>query len=216
MTADAEEGTARTLATLRRFVRRSESEERCDLCSEVIRAHPRHEHLLERDRQQVACSCTPCALLFPVDAERRYLRIPKDVYRLDGFAMSEDQWDQLAIPVRMAYIQLHTTSGQPRAYYPSPAGATESLLSLDGWDELVRANPSLRRMHAGVEALLINRIGEAREHYIAPIDRCFELVGLIRINWRGLSGGTDAWQRVADYFAAMHKQSLAMEASAVA
>lgn len=216
MTAAGEGGTARTLATLRRYVRRSESEERCDLCSEVIRAHPRHEHLLERDRQQVACSCTPCALLFPVDAERRYLRIPKDVYRLDGFVMTEDQWEQLAIPVRMAYIQLHTTSGEPRAYYPSPAGATESLLSLDGWDELVRANPVLHRMHAGVEALLINRIGEACEHYIAPIDCCFELVGLIRLNWRGLSGGQEVWQRVADYFDTMSRQSLVMEASAVA
>lgn len=216
MTADSEEGTARTLATLRKYVRRSESEERCDLCSEVIRAHPRHEHLLERDRQQVACSCTPCALLFPVEAERRYLRIPRDAYRLDGFVMSEDQWEDLAIPVRMAFIQLHTTSGVPRAYYPSPAGATESLLSLDGWDELVRANPSLRRMHPGVEALLINRIGEAREHYIAPIDRCFELVALIRIHWRGLSGGQEVWQRVADYFATMSKQSLVTEASAVA
>lgn len=216
MTADSEEGTARTLATLRKFVRRSEAEERCDLCSEAIRAHPRHEHLLERDRQQVACSCTPCALLFPVDAERRYLRIPRDVYRLDGFVMTEDQWEDLAIPVRMAYIQLHTTSGQPRAYYPSPAGATESLLSLDGWSELVRVNPSLRRMHPGVEALLINRIGEAREHYIAPIDRCFELVALIRIHWRGLSGGQELWQRVTDYFAELSRQSLVMEASAVA
>lgn len=216
MTTEREEGTARTLATLRRYVRRPEAEERCDLCSEVIRAHPRHEHLLERERPQVACSCTPCALLFPVDAERRYLRIPKDVYRLDGFVMTEDQWDQLAIPVRMAYIQLHTTSGEPRAYYPSPAGATESLLSLDGWDELAGANPSLHRMRRGVEALLINRIGEAREHYIAPIDRCFELVGLIRINWRGLSGGQDVWQRVGDYFATMSRQSQVMEASAVA
>lgn len=216
MTTGGDEGTARTLATLRRYVRRTEADERCDLCSEVIRAHPRHEHLLERDHPQVACSCTPCALLFPVDAERRYLRIPKEVYRLDGFAMTEEQWDQLAIPVRMAYIQLHTTSGEPRAYYPSPAGATESLLSLDSWGDLVRANPSLHRLQPGVEALLINRIGEAREHYIAPIDRCFELVGLIRLNWRGLSGGQDVWQRVGDYFATMSRQSQVMEASAVA
>ncbi|MBV8526888.1 MAG: hypothetical protein JOZ75_01085, partial [Candidatus Dormibacteraeota bacterium] len=53
-------------------------------------------------------------------------------------------------------------------------------------------------------------------HYIAPIDRCFELVGLIRLSWRGLSGGHDAWQRVADYFDMMSRQSLAMEATAVA
>ncbi|MGH7687040.1 MAG: DUF5947 family protein [Candidatus Dormibacteria bacterium] len=216
MTSVGEDGAARTLATLRQYVRRDESEERCDLCSEVIRAHPRHEHLLERDRAQVACTCTACAVLFPVDAERRYLRVPRDVYRLDGFIMTEDQWDQLAIPVRMAYIQLHTTSRVPRAFYPSPAGATESLLSLDGWDELVRTNPSLHRLQPGVEALLINRIGEAREHYIVPIDRCFELVGLIRVHWRGLGGGQDAWKRVNDYLDVTRSQSHAMEASAVA
>ena len=216
MTGEATAGAAHTLATLRRFVRRADADERCELCSEVIRAHPRHEHLLERDRSQIACACTPCALLFPVDAERRYLRVPKDVSRLDGFTMTDDQWEQLAIPVRMAYIQLHTTTHQPRAFYPSPAGATESLLSLDGWDELVRANPSLRRLHAGVEALLINRIGEAREHYLAPIDRCFELVGLIRVHWRGLSGGQDVWQHVNEYFDEMRRQSQPVEASAVA
>ena len=75
------------------------------------------------------------------------------------------------------------------------------MLSLEGWEQLVADNPLLGRLEPDVEALLINRIGGARDHYIAPIDRCFELVGLIRISWRGLSGGQEVWDRIANFFA---------------
>lgn len=202
-----------TLSALRRFMRRPEVRERCELCSAEVQSHPRHEHLLEQHTGQVTCSCSACAMIFPVNAGKRYLRIPRVPYRLDGFVMSEDQWDSLAIPVRMAYVQLHPETRAPRAFYPSPAGPTESLLSLDGWAELVRDNASLSRLQPGVEALLINRIGEVRDHYIAPIDRCFELVGLIRLNWRGLSGGQEVWQRVAEFFTALQRQAQPVEAS---
>jgi hypothetical protein len=77
----------------------------------------------------------------------------------------------------------------------------ESLLTLEGWGELVAANPQLKTLQPDVEALLLNRVRDAREHYIAPIDRCYELVGLIRISWRGLSGGQEVWERIAAFFA---------------
>ena len=87
-----------------------------------------------------------------------------------------------------------------KAFYPSPAGATESLLPLDTWNILVDRNPELKQMRADVEALLANRVREP-EYYILPIDLCFELVGLIRINWRGFSGGEEAWKEVEAFFA---------------
>ena len=62
-------------------------------------------------------------------------------------------------------------------------------------------NPLLATLEPDVEALLINRVSGARDHYIAPIDRCFELVGLIRISWRGLSGGQEVWERIDNFFA---------------
>ncbi len=195
----------RGLSALRKLVRQPEVQERCELCSEPLAPHPGHEHLLEHEKGQVLCSCTPCAMLFPVHAQKRYLRIPRDLQRLDGFAMSDEQWDGLAIPVHMAYLLLRIGSEEPRAFYPSPAGATESLLSMEGWRELVTANPALRRLVPGVEALLVNRIGEARDYYIAPIDRCYELVGLIRLNWRGLSGGQEVWERVGSFFASLRE-----------
>jgi hypothetical protein len=84
--------------------------------------------------------------------------------------------------------------------YPSPAGATESLLGLEAWHELEEANPVLREMEPDVEALLVNRVGSTRDYYLVPIDRCYELVGLIRSGWRGLSGGTEVWKLVDGFF----------------
>ena len=63
------------------------------------------------------------------------------------------------------------------AYYPGPAGATESLLPLDAWEALVSQNPPLQKLQPDVEALLVNRAGKARNYFIAPIDKCYELVG---------------------------------------
>ncbi len=66
-------------------------------------------------------------------------------------------------------------------------------------------NPELTRMESDVEALLVNRIGHARgfsapEYYILPIDECYKLVGLIRVHWKGFSGGTEVWQEIARFF----------------
>ena len=49
--------------------------------------------------------------------------------------------------------------------------------------------PGAGNMEDDVEALLVNRIGHARgfsnpEYYLAPIDECFKLVGLIRSRWQ--------------------------------
>ncbi len=91
------------------------------------------------------------------------------------------------------------------ALYPSPAGATESLLPLEAWNGIVENNPILRHMEPDVEALLVNRVGLARgaapaEYYVVPVDACYQLVGLIRLHWRGLSGGTEVWKEIGDFF----------------
>jgi hypothetical protein len=141
-----------------------------------------------------------CAMLFPADAEKRYRRVPRRLWYLQGFEMSDGQWGSLAIPVNMAFLHTSTPDGTIRAFYPSPAGATESMLTLEGWSQMVSDNPLLEDMLPDVEALLVNRTGGARDHYIAPIDKCYELVGLIRISWRGLSGGQEVWERIDTFF----------------
>ncbi len=93
------------------------------------------------------------------------------------------------------------------AFYPSPAGATESLLSLAAWEALVADNPWLTELKPDVEALLVNRVEGAREYYRVPIDRCYELVGLIRAHWRGMSGGSEAWSAIHEFFARLKPSS---------
>ena len=195
------------LASLRRFVREREPAERCELCSEGLPPHPHHEHLLEPNSRQLLCSCTPCALLFPAEAQKKFRRVSRRILYLADFDMSDSMWDSLAIPVNMAFLHTSIPSGELHAYYPSPAGATESLLTLEGWSELVGTNPLLATLEPDVEALLIHRVGDARDYYVAPIDRCYELGGLLRVYWRGLSGGTDVWQRVGEFFASLRQHA---------
>jgi hypothetical protein len=192
--------TAARLPGLRGLIRERAPAERCELCSAELSPHPNHEHLFEPASRQIHCSCTPCAILFPADAEKRYRRVSRRLLYLQDFAMDDMQWESLAIPVNMAFLHTSTSSDGVRAFYPSPAGAAESMLSLEGWSQLVAENELLTTLEPDVEALLINRVSGARDHYIAPIDRCFELVGIIRISWRGLSGGKEVWERIDGFF----------------
>jgi hypothetical protein len=86
------------------------------------------------------------------------------------------------------------------AFYPGPAGVVESTLRLEVWDEIASANPSLDRLESDVEALLVNRVGATREYFIVPVDECYKLVGLIRVHWRGLSGGPIVWGEISRFF----------------
>ena len=39
-----------------------------------------------------------------------------------------------------------------------------------------------------------------REHWLVPIDDCYELVGLIRSRWRGFGGGEEVWAAIDRFF----------------
>jgi hypothetical protein len=143
--------------------------------------------------------------------------VPSRYLLLSDFQMTDEQWDGLMIPVNMVYIFHSAIADRVMAFYPSPAGAMESMLSLEGWAELVSSNPILNDLEPDVEALLINRVQNKgdqesyREHYIVPIDACYELVGLIRLKWKGLSGGEEAWKAIAEFFAGLRKKATTVE-----
>lgn len=197
-------------ATLRRFVRSRAAVERCELCGlELAREH---RHLLEVANRKIACACDPCALRFSDVVAGKFKLIPRDARVLGDFRIDDAQWEDLALPINLVFLFHDSLAGKLTALYPGPAGVTESLLRLDAWQTLVEQNPALARMEPDVEALLVNRVGETREYFLAPIDGCFELVGLIRLHWHGLSGGDEVWREIRGFFARLRERSQPEEA----
>ncbi len=196
-----------SFAALQRFAKAPQQPvlERCELCNLVL--PPVHRHLLDTATRQVACSCDPCALLFQNAVGAKFKLIPRDARSLPDFQMTDGDWESLALPIDLAFFFYSTPSAKMTAMYPSPAGPTESLLPLTSWEALVRQNPALQNMEADVEALLLNRAGAAREYFLAPIDKCYELVGTIRMHWRGLSGGDDVWREIEKFFAKLRSEA---------
>jgi hypothetical protein len=193
------------IKTLRRFRQPQATQERCELCSAGLSAN--HRHLLEISAHRIVCTCDPCAFRFQDVAGGRFKLIPRDIWRLPQFSLSDAEWENLALPINLTFFFYSTPEQKIKALYPGPAGATESLLPLAAWNSLAERNSRLSIMQPDVEAFLVNRVGTKREYFIVPIDLCFELVGLIRVHWRGLSGGDAVWRHVDNFFARLNTDS---------
>jgi hypothetical protein len=193
------------LSSLRRFARPRGAEERCELCDAPLGEN--HAHLVELANRRLVCSCDACALLFSSTAAPKYRRVPRRAEYLPDFRLTDVAWEGLRLPINLAFFLHSSVAGRVVALYPSPAGATESLVPLDTWQALVDDNPILRQFEPDVEALLVNRGGTARDCYRVGIDECYKLVGLIRMSWRGLSGGSSVWGEIAQFFAALRERS---------
>ena len=172
----------------------------CELCTAPV--PPEHRHLIDLDTRELVCACRACALLFDrTAAGNGHLRlVPDRRLGLDDFVMADELWERLRIPVEIAFFFASSRAERVMAYYPSPLGPTESHLTLDAWQELEGANPVLGTMQPDVEALLVNRARGARRQWLVPIDDPYRLVAVIRTTWRGLTGGSEVWQRLDAFF----------------
>jgi hypothetical protein len=159
-----------------------------------------HQHLLELEKRRITCACDACAVLFGGKTRQRYRRIPRDVERLDNFAIDDQDWDALLMPINLAFFVYSSATNRVIAQYPNPAGIMESSVDSEYWSVIAERNPVLKQFEPDVEALLVNRIAEHREYYRAPIDQCFRLVGIIRKHWRGISGGAEIWKQINCFF----------------
>lgn len=192
-------------SVLRQFARRQSAAERCELCSAELA--PLHAHLLEPAKRQILCACEACSLLFCGQAGTNYRRIPRHICLLENFRMTDMEWEALMIPINLAFFYRNSATARMIAMYPSPAGATESRLNLQSWDEIRAQNRALQTMEDDVEALLVNRVSAEPEYLIVPIDECFRLVGIIRMHWKGLSGGTEVWKHIQEFFNSLQARS---------
>lgn len=181
--------------------------ERCELCGEPIDGE--HGHLVDLQVRQLLCACRGCHLLFAPEGAGggRYRAVPSRYLALDGLELTPEQWDALQIPVSVAFFFVNSSLQRVAAFYPGPAGATESLLALDSWDSIAVSHPALQAMLPDVEALLVRRAAPGgaggqrdSECYIVPIDACYELVGQLRLLWRGFDGGSEAHRALEAYF----------------
>jgi Family of unknown function (DUF5947) len=170
--------------------------EACEMCGAA--AGSEHGHVVDTESRSLLCACRPCYLLF-ADGSGRFRAVPDRV--LTGRWLTPAEWESLGIPVGSAFF-LRSDQGVA-AFYPSPAGATECLLNLDAWAALGATHPLPAAARPEVEAILV-RDGEC---FLVPVDACYELVGLMRLYWKGFDGGTEAHERIDEFFAGIRARA---------
>ena len=190
------------------FQPRARADEQCELCAEPIAAE--HRHLLDLEARRPLCVCRACSILFDRSGAggARYRLIPDRVRLVTDLALDDLLWQSLDIPVETAFFFHSSSARRVVAFYPSPMGATESLLDLQAWDDLARSNPVLSELEPDVEALLVNRSKD--EHWLLPVDRCYELVGMIRTHWKGFQGGSEVWDALEAFYEDLRRQAKAV------
>ncbi|MEU8843047.1 DUF5947 family protein [Streptomyces roseus] len=194
---------------LRRFTGpRPPRPERCELCAVAV-PEGGHRHLVEIEKRALVCACTACALLFdrPGAATGRFRAVP-DRYLTDPeHRLGEGAWEQLQIPVGVAFFFRNAALDRLVALYPSPAGATESELDPATWQDVLGGGALAALLEPDVEALLLRRTGGRTECYLVPIDICYELVGRMRLLWQGFDGGAEARAALDVFFAQVERRA---------
>lgn len=212
MNTGLEQNPARGLNTLRRFIAAKPAVEFCELCA--LEIPEEHRHLVETQRRKLVCVCDACSILFDHDGASRYRRVPREIRQLVELKINDSLWNGLGIPAGLLFLL--RTSGQQNvlALYPSPAGPTEASIDEDTWMAISAAHPAISLMQTDVEALLVNRVKGAREYFIVPVDECYKLAAILRRDWRGFSGGEEAWAHIQVFFASLRQRSRPERASA--
>ena len=183
--------------------------ERCEMCAEAI--GDEHPHVVNLESRALMCTCRGCYLLFTSEqAQLRFRAVPDRYLSFPEVALGASEWERLQVPVGLVFLFHNSVQDRWVAFYPGPAGATESELSLEAWQQVVADHPQLGLLRPDVEALLLR--GADREHaayscHLVPIDTCYELVGTLRRLWRGFDGGQEARAAIEEFFAEVQQRS---------
>ncbi|WP_329429100.1 DUF5947 family protein [Streptosporangium sp. NBC_01495] len=179
----------------------------CELCAAP--AGEEHGHVVNVESRGLLCACRACYLLFTRDTggRARYRAVPRRYLHAPRFLLDAADWDEMQIPVRTAFFFRNSAMDRTVAFYPSPAGATESLLPLETWRRVLAANPAMADVQPDVEALLVDRRPDGGfACHLVPIDACYELVGLVRLHWKGFDGGQEAREAIEGFFADLRER----------
>ena len=171
-------------------------DETCEICGSKISEN--HRHLLDLGERRILCTCEPCVAMR--SGVENYRPVGTRTVWLDDIDFPDELWSAFQLPIGLAFFMRSSGTNSVVALYPSPAGATESELHLESWQALVARNPILQQLEADGEAFVVNRMADPPEHAIVPIDECYRLVGLIKANWTGISGGSAISDAVPLFF----------------
>ena len=190
-----------------RAAEEDDGRERCEMCREVLT--DRHGHLVDLDKRSLACACRACYLLFTHEgaAGGRYRAVPDRLLHDPDHPLTDEDWNELQIPVAMAFFFFNSALDRVVAGYPSPGGTTECELDLAAWDRLVAAYPLLAALAPDVEAIFVHGANRGadrgadrgREVFLIPIDMCYSLVGELRLRWSGFDGGAEVRESLATF-----------------
>jgi hypothetical protein len=192
------------------------------MCNEVL--DDRHGHVVDTEKRSLACTCRACYLLFTHEGAGggRYRAVPESVYHDPDRPLTDADWNELQIPVTMAFFFVNSALGRVVAGYPSPGGATECELDLAAWDRLAAAYPLLAALRPDVEAIFVHRSvvpggppSQASpgsfEVFLLPIDECYSLVGELRLRWQGFDGGAEARAALATFLDGLRRRALVLD-----
>ena len=181
--------------------------ERCEMCQTILDGW--HGHLVDMDKRSIACACRACYLLFTHEgaAGGRYKAVPERICHDPARPLAGTDWNELQIPVAMAFFFFNSALGRVVAGYPSPGGVTECELDLEAWDRLAAAYPLLASMAPDTEAIFVHK----DEVFLIPIDMCYSLVGELRMYWQGFDGGAEAREALAAFLAGLRRRAVVLE-----
>jgi hypothetical protein len=203
----------------------TEGIERCEMCRDVL--SERHGHVVDLEKRSLSCTCRACYLLFTHEgaAGGRYRAVPEHVYHDPGRPLTDADWNELQIPVGMAFFFFNSSLGRVVAGYPGPGGAVECELDLAAWDRLAAAYPLLGGLAPDVEAIFVNRTSDGNagpggrppqtppryEVFLIPIDECYSLVGELRMKWQGFDGGAEARAALGAFLDGLRRRAVPMD-----
>lgn len=196
------------LSSLQRYARSSATQqERCELCGIAI--VPQHGHVVDKVERSLCCACPHCLILFrsPEAGGGRFRAVPDRVVWDASFRLPVDRWERLGVPVRLAFLFRNSSLGRWVAVYPSPGGPTEETLEEDP-EGVLEAGGRLQQLEDDIEAFLVHgeRGDDGLDCLLAPIDRCYELVSIVRRTWKGFDGG-EARVAIREYLEGMKRQA---------